>query len=444
MLEYNNDLDRVTGAEMVVLLRGWNKSETTRRRKERSLHQVKDFDVAGDVSDLVSESRMAELSKPMSRNSFTWHLTTLQENFDPSSAEGQFGIARVEGLIAYIEAFERRVNYPSLAKYLEKTLALPIRSGSPVSYQPIPQEMLDRQRRKVFSSFPGGNFDRDNWARFIEFEAIPVEELEATFKATAEKFTPLFRNLAGLSEGPEFRIVIEDKPDVSWFNWTKADETGTEVTINSNERQKRRRFRGSEEQLVVHELGVHATEGELIKLGIEQRLINAMLGISTVPGVEQWHNEGFGNSIDVYDDDIYDSFTPQGRFAMELRRLETWVMRNAHIWINEYPEDMDKIVGYVLDQLPNFSKEAVKQNLGERLRDPESRSYLAAYGSSYEHVQFAKRLQGEVSDGVELPPFLRREDRRKELARFMMEQPRLPMQIYKKVEELDRASVIRT
>ncbi len=441
MVEYSTNLDSETGAEMVLLLRGWNNSEAVRRREERSIRQAKDFDVAGDVSTLVSPSRAVELSRPMSRNQFTWQLTNLSNRFNPDSPEGQFGRARAEALKAYIDVFEHRVYY-SLNDYLHKTLAIP--PNSPVAYTPLPQEVIDRQRRKVERLFPSDQaLNRDSWCRFIEAEEIPVEELEDRFLEATEKMGPNFRDLAGLDHVPEFRVVFENRPNVSWFNWTTADENGTVVKINTHEDHRRRRFRGSEEQIVSHEIGSHATEGELIRLGIKNGVVNPMFGISTVPGVEQWHNEGFGNTIDLYDDDIADNLSQHGQFAIELRRLETFVMRVAHIWINEYPEDKKNVRDYVLDQLPNYNEEVVERQLDQRLNDPESRSYLAAYGASYEHSAFAQRLLGETAPVPALPPFFRLVDRRKDLARFMMSQPRLPMQIHNKMVELDTSPVVR-
>lgn len=423
MAEYSPELDRRYGAEVVHLLRHWEDREG--RRKQGRL-EVVDFDLAGDVDSLIPAEDLTELSSIANRPHMLFRLSQIAEHFDPESTGGQFMRARIRAHLALVFASERRRFYP-LDEYLEETLGLT--RGSEVAFISVPEEELTQQRRKVIDLFSlqGFDFNRTGWESFFKEAQLDPIQVESMYREAEDKLVPIMQQAVGADYKPDYRIEFVNK-EVEWINWSSGnEESGLQLLINTHESLLNRWFLGVPERLVSHEELVHMFEAFSWRENIRNELINPGYGLTTVPGPEQWHCEGFGNTLPFFIPEIYEALTPVGRFSVELRLLETWIFRNAHISVNDDPERLSEMTGYISDLLPNTNPITVRRYLEQRLSNSLSRAYQGAYGGSYEHRQYAKRLES-----------LNKEfDKRLELVKFFLTQPATPLQIARKVADLE-------
>lgn len=428
MAEYSPELDRRYGAEVVHLLRHWEDREE--RRKQGRL-EVVDFDLAGDVDSLIPPEDLTELSSITNRPLMLFRLSQIAEHFDPESMDGQFMRARIRAHLALVFASERRRFYP-LDEYLEETLGLII--GSEVAFISIPEEEITQQKQKVTDLFSrlGFDFNRTGWERFFNGAGLDPIQVESMYREAEDKLVPIMQQTAGVNYKPDYKLEFVNK-EVEWINWSSGnEESGLQLLINKHLSLSNRWFLGVPERLVSHEELVHMFEAFSWRENIRNRLINPGYGLTTVPGPEQWHCEGFGNTLPFFIPEIYEALTPVGRFSVELRLLETWIYRNAHISVNNDSEKLSEITGYILDLLPNTHATAVKRLLEQRLSNSLSRAYQGAYGGSYEHRQYAERLGSPNKEF----------DKRLELVKFFLTQPATPIQIARKVADLESVKLI--
>ena len=432
MAEFNPEIDHRAGAEMNALLNVWQTLEQPRKKQKIDDNTI-DFNII-DPATYLPASEIERLSRDIdSRVDFTHRLSKIANRFNPNSEDGKFARARASALKAYIEEVEGRWHY-SLDDYLEDTLALPKRS--PVAFTTVPEHIISEQKTKVIQlvSQTGYNFDRDGWALYIKEQKLTKSEIITAYQEAEEKFSPIFMDMVGLDEKPNYSIVFDEVPGVTWVNWTRGDRNGTTLTINLHEDVIPSMVKGRPGLFMLHETGGHIYEYGAVKKGIDEGRVNPMYGITTIPGPEQWHLEGFADTIAFFEDRLYDQLDIFEKMVVELKLYESFVLRNAHIKVNEDPNLINQIQESVMDDLPNRSEIFAKRYLQQSYQSPMSRSYNAAYGATYEHWKWAKELAGEKKSIFQLWPT---KDRRSELVNFFMEKPRLPMQIYEQAQLLE-------
>lgn len=427
MIEYSPQLDRQYGAEVVYLLRSWQDRE---EKRKHGRIEIVDFDLAGDMDSWIPIEELSRLVAIPTRAKMLFTLSQIREHFDPDSLDGQFMRSRIRAHIALVNATERRQFYP-LGEYLEETLGLA--EGSEVDFSLVPEEDIAVQRQIVAELFSnlGFDFTRQGWSKFFQESNLDPTQIQNKYLKAEETLVPIMQEVLGVDIKPEYRVDFVDEKDASWINWTKGDSAGFQLRINTHPNTRMRWFEGVPERLVAHEVLAHMFEGYSWRDNIQKGLINPGYGITSVPGPEQWHCEGFGNTVPYFIPQVYDALSLVGKFATELRLLETWVMRNAQILTDQNIENIPEYIGYVLDLLPNFTPENVKRDLEIRISNPSERAYKAAYGGSYEHVRYARRLASEN-------PAL---DKRLEMVKFFLTQPATPLQIVHKVIELEKAKL---
>lgn len=429
MIEYSPQLDRQYGAEVVYLLRSWQDREDKRKRGRI---EIVDFDLAGDVDPLIPDEDISRPAAIPTRARMLFTLSQIREHFDPESLDGQFMRSRIKSHIALVNAAEQRQSY-SLGEYLEETLGLV--EGSEVNFGLVPEEDINSQRQIVANFFSdlGFDFTRWGWNKFFQELSLDPTQIQEKYLQAERVLVPIMQEVLGVDIKPEYHVDFVDEKDASWINWTKGDSTGFQLRINTHPNTRMRWFEGVPERLVAHEVLAHMFEGYSWRDNIKKGLINPGYGITSVPGPEQWHCEGFGNTVPYFIPEIYNALSPVGKFATELRLLETWVMRNAQILTDQNIGNIPEYAGYALDLLPNFTEENVTRDLELRISNPSERAYKAAYGGSFEHVKYARRL-------ASANPVL---DKRLELVKFFLTQPATPLQIAHKVAELEKEKLSR-
>lgn len=428
MVEYSPQLDRQYGAEIVYLLRSWQDREEKRRYGRI---EVVDFDLTGDVDSLIPAEDLSRLTAIPTRAKMLFALSQIKENFNPESMDGEFMRLRIRSHIALVNAAEKRQFYP-LGEYLEETLGLV--EGSEVNFSLVPEEDIVSQRQVVANLFSnlGFDFTRWGWNKFFQELSLDPTQIQNKYLQAERVLVPIMQEVLGVDIQPQYHVDFVDKKDASWINWTKGDSNGFQLNINTHPNTRMRWFEGVPERLVAHEVLAHMFEGYSWRENIKSGLINPAYGITSVPGPEQWHCEGFGNTVPYFIPEIYDALSLVGKFATELRLLETWVMRNAQILTDQNNGNIPEYTGYALDILPNLALENVTRDLETRISNPAERAYKAAYGGSFEHVKYAKRLASKN-------PAL---DKRLEMVQFFLTQPATPLQIAHKVTELEKEKLL--
>lgn len=441
MIEYSPISEVECGALAVELFRVWNQGEEVRKRG-RLPSALLDYDVSGDVKQYLSdEARQQLLRVPISsRREATYALTKLAQDFEDGSETAEYARAKIEAAVEFAYANQR---YHPIDKYLSLTLGLQL--GTPVAPRLIPEDDIEKASEQAAAALKrcGFEYTSDGWRGFYNEQKlvdskgnVAKEEVERQFRESEAVMVPIMQRTIEMDIAPEYTVKFVDE-DVYWGNWTSADSNESKLLFNTNKRVASRWFTGSPERFVTHEVLGHMFQADSWRKAIKEGRINPIYGITSTPGPEQFGCEGLGNTIPAFIPEVYDALSDPGKFAYLQRLVETYVMSNAHLKINN-SGDVDRTLVYVMDRLINENPDKVRKSLEERCEDPWSRSYQYAYAGSHAYEGYAQRLAPKP---VKVPLFGLQvgetKDMRPEFIRAELEHPRTPVQVARLVRQLE-------
>lgn len=390
----------LAGAELVKVYRAWNQIE-----KPNGI-EIIDFDLA--PPDLVFPNNPFK-----DRSQVIAMLAKLHDQILPQDDSGEFLKSRMKASLTFIDAIEGE-RLP-LDEYLKKTIG--------VKSEIVPIEEIDEQRGVANELFTrlGYELTPDGWQKFfIKYKLLP-EDIKSTFSSAQEKFVPIILDKLGVDYNLQYKteFVVEDD---YWINWISGNPEEFLFRINLHPRNQIRWYQGTTEGLAIHEMCGHLVQAYNFKENIKKGHINPGLGITMIPGPDQWNAEGMADTLAFLVPEIGDNLSPFGKFAVEYKYLSNLVHNNVHIWVNDDTFDQVEIGSFIRKYLPSETDERIAKTVDQRRNSPLHRAYLYTYNhGSRRHRQYAQ----------ELP-----DDKRQELVKYLYERPLTPKQIEKKVAQL--------
>ncbi len=252
----------------------------------------------------------------------------------------------------------------SLAHYIALTQGCAARGWSP-SY-------LDYRGQLAQDSLAalGIRWDVDTWKGLRELEGeVPVSQAVSLIREYADKFEPSIRELTGATA--EFRLTVESvEADAYWSYW--LDGSGRDARLRIN--LKTASFtRGDAYRFALHEILGHALQ--------YANLAHTARGVAvdwprllSIHCPHQVLFEGLAQVLPLVaspDDELVQARTRLDHY-LQLVRAE------LHLMVNR-GESVRACLNHAVKRVPFWTAKSVADDLADRSRKPQLRSYLWAY-----------------------------------------------------------------
>lgn len=396
------ELEREQGNEIVRIYRAW-------RDLEKAI---------GNGVDPI-DFDLAPQGLHFAKNPFTIRaqvidrLQDMGRQIETSTPTAEFLGAKVISSIAYLKALEGEDR--PIDEYIGNTLS--------VEPALIPQQEIDSQYVKVKDFFGEMDFrfTPEGWDEFFQRSRLDPDEIKTTFTEAKGKFLPIILDVLGKGFVLEYEETLLNI-DAPWISSISGDASGFHFRINLHRRNESRWFLGATEALAIHEMVSHLVQAYNWRQNIVAGQLSPSLGVTSIPGPEQWTCEGMADTLVFLISPMYDGLSMYGKFAIEYKHLQNIVNNNVHLWINQPNADEVFIRDYIQKYIPSNPADRITYFLNLRKKDPKYRSYLYAYSSGgYFHRKFADSLS---------------ESGRIQLVKDLYERPMTPTQIQTRVAQL--------
>lgn len=420
MTEFSERTDRQAGAELVAYL--------------RILKDTIDFDSGVDISKYLtpnSKNKIDALEKVTNdvqrRQETLYRISCLEDRFDLSSLDGQFGIKQLRAVITWEEEIKKIRHTPFVQEIVEE---LGLDPQSFFVLTEVPEEVIESQTKRVEQAYDdcGYEFSRRGLQRYRKAYMFKIRdggtEIKDAFSETRERLIPTMRSALGLDYIPSVNMefVQEDKYYKVWVSGESGDYT---MRINTHNRHEGKWDQGQVGRLVIHEYE-HLFEIDELFRRVYNDELNPMHGITTVPGPYQWHAEAFADSITRFFPEIYDNMTVFERAAVQYEILKHEVLRNASLKANLRHEPRTQVRKYVHDRLPGDSHRDIKRYVDDRIDNIQYRAYFLSYGGVKEMCDYAAILGSDPLS-----------DKRAGFARSLFARQMSPTEVLNKFREFE-------
>lgn len=361
-----------TGIELVSTLRGWHALEKSKDPNMRII----DFDFAPptQVPQFIERAEV--------RNT----LEEILESIKPDSPNEIFMHSRALAMITYLDALQGDVF--DFNPYIERTLGV---TPSIVSEAEIGEQyQLTANLFKDADVNRGYSFDRDGWKHFMEESSLSNRQIRDTIINAKARLEPIIMSVIGrhFETNSEPMFVVVNQP---WICRVYGDTKGLSFEVNRHEKVRPRWYKGVPELLAVHERCAHLIQAVCYKRNVQAGLIPPALSQTTIPGLEQWADEGLADTLAYLVPDIYSQIFTYGQLAVELKYLEDLVNNNVHIWLNNPDFDEGQTREFALHYLPSETAEQFNYRTEFR-RTPRYRSYFYSYYDGARYLRSVARI----------------------------------------------------
>lgn len=426
MTEFSDRAQRQVGAELVEHFR-------TLKLRGGNMNPV-DFDGAGDMSRYLTPGAKRKIVDIREKNDDAevrqetlYQISCLEDRFDVSTPDGEFGIKQIRAVVTWAEALGRIRHTPYVQEIVEE---LGLDPQSLFVLTEVPDEIIEAQSKIVAKVFYdcGYEFSRRGLQRYRRDHVIKIrygdEEIKKTFGEAKERLVPKMRDALGLTYIPsvDMEFVKEDK----YFKvWVRGDVGNSQMKINTHKRHEGKWNPGQIGRLVVHEYE-HLFEAEELAKRVENDELNPIHGITTVPGPYQWRAEAFADSFTRFFPIIYDNMTIFERAAVQYEILKNEVLRNVSLRANLKQEPRKKVSNYVHHYLPGDSHRDIKLYVDDRIDNLQFRAYFLSYGGVKEMCDYAEMFDSDSLDS-----------KRENFARSFLERQMSPAEVLNKFREFE-------
>lgn len=368
------------GSDLISILRGWHNLERARDPNARII----DFDFAPPTEVPQFRDRVEVIDR----------LTGILDEIKPITPVDEFMCARTLSMLTYAEALDG-VQY-DFVPYVERTIG--------VTPTLVSETEIEKQYQLASYYFREANqglpFNPDGWREFMQDAALSNDQIRDTVIAAKTRLEPIIMARLGRTFQTNSEPVFVNK-DQPWICRVYGDGNGLHFEVNRHIKTRPRWYKGKPEQLAVHERCAHLIQAKCYEANIQDGVISPVLGLTTIPGPEQFVDEGVADTLAYLVPEIYPELFIYGKLAVELRYLEDLVNNNVHIWLNDPNFSVIEAREFALHYNPSDTSERFDDRIPLRREDKKYRTYLMAYsaGARYFH-DLSKRLSENQIDSL--------------------------------------------
>ena len=347
---------------IIAVYRGWHNFERAHEGEA-----IVDFD--------LTEMKNADSFE--SREEILAALTSLAEQLDTNSHDGEFLHDKVKGSIAYLRAVLGQ-SIP-FDEYIRDTLGVSVTVFSD-------QELLAARNRvdELLSEF--GIQLKPEYKEDFETRLTisDPEQIKQGITDQQEFWLARLRDY-GVPTPNQFPVNVEFvKVDAYWSNWINGS-VAEGITLRINIHPRKKYELGRPLMLCLHEICGHALQMVLWKERIAQGLINPACGLTTVHSPEAFVCEGLGQAVaDFISDEV--EFPREFWLSRSLQYYTLMVLHNAHLMIYQ-STPVEQILQYATTRLPFTSRVVIEAEIRDRRTDPLYRTYQLTYAAGEQMIR---------------------------------------------------------
>lgn len=210
-----------------------------------------------------------------------------------------------------------------------------------------------------------------------------------------------------------------------YYAWARTDWKTLKFVLELNFDRSKIWMPGKPEELGSHEGGEHLRRMNDWRNQIRRGKMPAVVGQTIVHGPESVVEEGLALTIAHFVPDIYQGFSPEGKFQVDASILRHMVYGNVSLRLNgpHRPKFKD-ILDYIHEYIPWEPEKEIRRQIRWRTQDPMLQAYLPSYA-------FGAKLFLDIID------LLSRRGK-KQLLKELSEIPFTPVQLKRRVIDLGR------